>query len=90
MLSISIEKRAQKYLRSIQKKHVHQIVTKLYELRHDPEPSDSKMLKNSEYRRADIGEHRIIYLVIKNTLIVPLIGKRNDDEVYRRLRRLEG
>jgi len=36
----------------------------------------------------DCGEYRIIYYVDGEVLRVPLIGKRNDDEVYKRLQRL--
>ena len=37
--------------------------------------------------RVDSGEYRIVYTVTEDTLRVVLIGKRNDDEVYRRLER---
>jgi mRNA interferase RelE/StbE len=38
--------------------------------------------------RTDSGEYRIIYRVEEDELHVALIGKRNDDEVYRLLRRM--
>jgi len=58
-------------------------------LRVDPEPNDSKYLVNFHpYRRADVGEYRIIYRIDKTTLVILLVGKRNDDEVYRKMRRL--
>ena len=49
--------------------------------RYDKEPDPKG------YRRADIGEYRIIYRVAGDTLEVLLIGKRNDDEVYHRFSR---
>ena len=89
MLQIEIGKRAEKYLRSIPKKHARQIALKIHDLRTNSEPPDSKKLADSEYRRADIGEHRIIYHATRTTLFIPLVGKRNDGEVYRKLKRLE-
>jgi len=53
----------------------------------DPEPPDSILIKGSPYRRADIGEYRIVYQVRNNCLFVFVIGKRNDDEVYRLLKK---
>ena len=52
-------------------------------------PSDSKALKGSSegFRRADTGEYRIIYRIDDECLYVAVIGKRNDDEVYRRFDR---
>lgn len=90
MLQIKLGKRAEKYLRALPKKHARQISLKLIELQRDPEPHDSKGLVGSVFRRADIGEHRVVYTFSATTLLVPLIGKRNDDDVYRRLRRMEG
>jgi len=53
----------------------------------DPEPPDSSQLIGYPYRRADIGEYRIIYRVEEDCLKVALVGKRNDDEIYRQLSR---
>ena len=54
----------------------------------DPEPPDSSPLVGYPYRRADIGEYRIVYRVEEDCLKVALTGKRNDDEVYRQLKNL--
>jgi mRNA interferase RelE/StbE len=89
MLKIDLGKRAEKYMRTLPRKHAAQIATKIFELRNDPLSPDSKQLQNSEFRRADFGEHRIVYTISSTTLFIPLIGKRNDGDVYRRLRRLE-
>ena len=53
----------------------------------NPEPQDSKPLAGFEYRRADVGEYRIVYRFDGDFLFVALIGKRNDSEVYKRLKR---
>lgn len=55
-----------------------------------PDPPDFIAMKGkaSHYRRADSGEYRIIYRVNSDALEIILIGKRNDDEVYKRLLRV--
>jgi len=90
MREISLDKRAQTYVLSLPPKHARQVSLKLLSLSIEPNSTDSKQLKNSAFFRADVGEHRIIYLYSKDILYVPLIGKRNDNDVYRRLERLEG
>lgn len=90
MRKTEVAKRANKYLASLPPKHLRQIATKIDELVINPEPNDSKLLHGYPYHRADIGEHRIIYRYSDELLYIALIGKRNDDDVYRRLDRLEG
>ncbi|HEX5643288.1 MAG TPA: hypothetical protein VFZ86_13275 [Thermoleophilia bacterium] len=51
----------------------------------DPRPADAERLKGYEYSRVTVGEYRIIFDVRDGLLRVLAIGKRNDDEVYRRL-----
>lgn len=89
MLRIELSKKAAKFLRRLPPKQAKQIARKLVALRQDPRPHDAKKLKGiqEETLRADVGEYRIIYRVAGDTLQVPLIGKRNDADVYRRLRR---
>ena len=76
-----------KFIQKMQPKHARQVLLKIIALCRDPDPPDSIRLKGSPefYRRADSGEYRIIYRVEGDSLEVHLIGKRNDDEVYRRL-----
>jgi mRNA interferase RelE/StbE len=77
-----------KFLRTLDPRQFRQVVTALFRLLQDPEPHDSASLTGFPFRRVDIGEYRIIYHVDGEVLRVPLVGKRNDDDVYRRLRRL--
>ncbi|MBV8772776.1 MAG: type II toxin-antitoxin system RelE/ParE family toxin [Deltaproteobacteria bacterium] len=52
-------------------------------------PYDSKPLVGYEpFWRVDIGEYRIVYRFDDDSVYVALVGKRNDDEVYRELRNL--
>ena len=77
-----------KFLRTLDPRQFRQVVTALFRLLQDPELHDSVSLSGFPFRRVDIGEYRIIYHVDGEVLRVPLVGKRNDDDVYRRLRRL--
>lgn len=58
-------------------------------LRDNSMPHDSKPLqgKLADYFRIDVGEYRVIYLLKSDSVLVVEIGKRNDNEVYRRRRR---
>jgi mRNA interferase RelE/StbE len=44
-------------------------------------------MRGYPFHRVDIGEYRIVYAWDDKTVDVFLIGKRNDDEVYKRLKR---
>ncbi|MEN6356941.1 MAG: type II toxin-antitoxin system RelE/ParE family toxin [Armatimonadota bacterium] len=88
MLRLKLTKDAGEFLAKRQLKHQRQIAAKIQTLRDDPAPTDSKALKGYDgYMRSDIGEYRVIYRVDGDTLFVATIGKRNDDEVYRRFKR---
>ena len=89
MLTLRLEHQADKFLAKLPPKQAGQIGRKLEGLLTNPFPSDSKQLKGSSYRGTDIGEYRIIYRIEGNIFSVQLIGKRNDDEVYRKLKRME-
>lgn len=89
MLKIDFDRAALKFLKKIPPKHGRQIGLKIYDLRHDPDPPDSRELKGklAFYRRVDVGEYRIIYFVDADILRIPLIGKRNDGAVYKQMER---
>lgn len=89
MLELDLGDAAKRFLRKLPPKQFGQLERKIEALLADPFPGDSKVLKDSEFRSADSGEYRIIYKVLGTILYVPLIGKRNDAEVYRRLRRMQ-
>jgi mRNA interferase RelE/StbE len=88
MPRINLSKRAAKFPQRLPAKHRRQIAMKILALADDPTPPDSAALKGHHYRRADIGEYRIIYEVAGGELRVLLIGRRNDAAVYNQLRRM--
>ena len=85
MLKLLVSKKAQKFLDDLPPKQFRQIVKKVCALLENPKPHDSEELRGYPFLRNDIGEYRIIYDVQGDTLRLILVGKRNDDEVYRRL-----
>lgn len=87
MLKINISRDAGKFLTKLTPKHGKQIAQKITTLRENPKPNDSWPLRGYPYMRADVGEYRIIYTVENDTLNVFVIGKRNDAEVYKKLKR---
>jgi mRNA interferase RelE/StbE len=90
MFKINFSHQAEKFLRQVLPKHARQIGGKVMALLENPQPHDSLLLKGAAalYRRADIGEYRIVYRANGDVLEVVLIGKRNDDDVYKMVRRL--
>jgi mRNA interferase RelE/StbE len=88
MRKIDLTKQVQKFLGKLPPKQRRQVSGKIFQLAENPIPPDSKLLKGFPFRRADIGEYRIVYRFDEETLFVPTVGKRNDDDVYRLLRRL--
>ncbi len=87
MLAINFSRDSEKFLSRLPAKQARQLAAKITSLREDPYPHDSSKLKGYSYFRADSGEYRIIYEVAEQTLLILLVGKRNDDDVYKKLKR---
>jgi mRNA interferase RelE/StbE len=88
-LALKLSRQAGRFIKTLLPKQYKQVVSTMLVLLANPEPHDSKQLKGSKdnNRRADIGEYRIVYRVEGEELLVLVIGKRNDDEVYKILSR---
>jgi mRNA interferase RelE/StbE len=86
MRRLDITRDALRFLTGLDAKRFRQVMLKVLDLMRDATPQDSEALKGFEGRRVDIGEYRIIYRFDASTLYVVVIGKRNDDEVYRQLK----
>jgi len=85
MYKVDITKSSGKFIKKLPPKQYRQVVGTILSLRENPTPHDSQQLKGSpEYQRVDIGEYRIIYRFDKDTIYIAIVGKRNDDEVYKR------
>ena len=89
MLEIDIWPEAKEFLGSLPAKHRRQIASKLFSLAEKPFPARSKQLEGfPPFRRLRSGTYRIVYFVEGNILNVPLINARNDDKIYRRLKKI--
>lgn len=89
MLTVDFSRAAEKFSLRLPPKQKGQVGRRVSALAENPFASDTLGLHGlAPFRRADIGEYRIIYRVSETTLFIDLIGKRNDDEVYRKLRRM--
>jgi mRNA interferase RelE/StbE len=89
MLKISFSSSAVKFLKKMSGKPAKQVKEKLESLIKNPYPNDSSKLIGYPYYRVDSGEYRIIYIVSGDILEIKIVGKRNDDEVYKKLKRAE-
>lgn len=85
---LDVDEDVLKWLRTLQSKQYKQIAQKMFSLMSNPTPQDSLKLDEGKYR-VDSGEFRIGYTVNheKQLVTIFLIGKRNDDEFYRLLKR---
>ena len=88
MLKLEITKQARNFFKILPPKQYRQVFNKILSLLENPRPADSEQLQGHPYRRADVGEYRIVYRVHEDCLVVVLVGKRNDDEIYRLLKKL--
>lgn len=81
MLALRLSKDSSDFISTREPKHQRQLAAKIQMLRDDPLPTDSKILKNTKpvYRRADIGEYRIVYQIDGDTLYVSIIGRQFRD-----------
>ncbi len=89
MLRIELSRQAAEFLEDLQAKQARQIIARLDSLATDAAAVSSVLIRGGQgERRAKAGEFRIIYEVTDEALIVWLIDRRNDDRIYRKLRRL--
>ena len=88
-LKLEISKQVGKSVEDLPSKYFKQILGKIIKLLENPYPQDFKKIKigEKEYLRVDSGEYRIIYRTTDTVLTLVLIDKRNDDKVYKALRR---
>jgi mRNA interferase RelE/StbE len=88
MRRIDLSKQAPDFLQRAQVKPAKQIAAKLKQLAVDPSALPSEALKGyAPLRRLKSGEFRIMFEIEPNVLRIVLIGKRNDDEIYKELAR---
>jgi mRNA interferase RelE/StbE len=87
-MMLDLSKDARDFLGDLQAKQFKQVASRIYDLLREPFPQDAKHLSGYPgYRRIDSGEFRICYSVVGPVIRVVIVGKRNDDAVYKDLAR---
>ncbi|MCC8372322.1 MAG: toxin [Rickettsia endosymbiont of Pseudomimeciton antennatum] len=91
-MDIILLRDAENFIAHLQKKQARQIVVKIKELSQTGHVQDSKILQGTKrsYFRVDSGEFRIIYQHQNSELLIVLIGRRNDDEIYKLFSKKKG
>lgn len=87
MRRLDMDRDAAKYLQDLDAKQYKQVASRMLSLMVNAAPADYSQLKGYSYYRVDNGEYRIVCRFDTDTVYIALIGKRNGDEVYDRLKR---
>jgi mRNA interferase RelE/StbE len=88
MLTIDLSRQAAAFLQGLTAKQARQIAERLQALAINPNALPTEQLKGyAPMRRLRSGEFRIIYALVEEGLQIRLIGKRNDDDIYKALER---
>jgi mRNA interferase RelE/StbE len=85
--------RADREVSDLSPKQFKQVMVKALSLQRDPWPQDARPLRGfSDVWRVDQGEYRLACTVDQDETLVTVwaIGKRNDEEVYKLLKRRLG
>jgi mRNA interferase RelE/StbE len=85
VLPLSLSRASVRFLDTLPPKQYRQVTRKIIMLMANSQPADAERLKGFEYSRVTVGEYRVIFDVHDGLLRIVAIGKRNDDEVHRRL-----
>lgn len=89
MLTITFTNDALKFVKGLEAKPKSQVYEKTISLISEPRPASSTELKGFRgYLRLRVGDFRVIYKILQDSIQVVLIDNRSDDEVYRKLERL--
>jgi mRNA interferase RelE/StbE len=83
-MMLDLSRAARKTLQDLQPKQRGQVADRIFALLQDASPNDAKHLAGHPgYWRVDSGEFRVCYRKADDVIFVVVVGKRNDDEVYR-------
>ena len=84
-MHLKMTKQALKAFEKLDAKQYRQVVSAFIGLTTNPEPHDSQLLRGGSRgeRRIDVGEYRVIYAMDGELVEVLVVGKRNDDDVYK-------
>ncbi len=81
------------FIKSLASKQYKQVAGAIFDLCKNPNQNDVIFLKGYEkekLKRKDVGEFRVVFKHDETRLIIIVVGKRNDDDVYKLLRQIKG
>lgn len=81
---VTVERKAQRTLARIERRHRERIEEKIDALADDPRPQGCVSLKGEPGYRIRVGDYRIIYTVDDQVRIVTVTRVRGRGDVYRR------
>ncbi len=87
MRQINVSKQAEKFIKRLPPKQRRQVSERILDLALEAHPSDARPLIGTVLMRIDVGEYRAVYSIQGNSVEVVVVGKRNDDAVYKKLER---
>ena len=84
-MNLTMTKQAMKACQGLDAKQYRQVVSAVLGLLTNPEPHDSQQMRGASRgeRRLDVGEYRVVYAIVNQTVEILVVGKRNGDEVYK-------
>ena len=86
MRNLNLSSDAAGFLTGLEAKQSRQLWNKIVALMKNARPNDSLDIGNGRFRTS-VGEFRIVYGFDDTTLYVSVVGKRNDDNVYKQAAR---
>ena len=87
MRTLRPSRAAAKFVADLPAKQFRQVWLKVLALLAEPYPHDAAQLTGYPFHRVDAGEYRIVYRATETEIELLLVGKRNDDEIYKQLKR---
>lgn len=89
MLLVDYSRQAAEFLEAIPEKHAGQIVRRIVGFAETPKVVPAEALRGYPgVMRLKAGEYRVIFSIFGEVMQIRLIDRRNDDEIYKALRRL--
>jgi len=79
---IEIKKSATKEIARLPKNVLKRVLTKIQSLSHEPRPSGCKKLTADEKYRVRVGDHRILYSIEDDKLVVYVVKVGHRKKVY--------
>ena len=83
--NIEIKKSASKELSKLPKKELKSVINKIKNLSADPRPTGSKKLSGDEKYRVRVGNHRVLYTIEDEKLVIYIVKVGHRKDIYKML-----